>query len=164
MLEHLHNPAGIPARATGLLSANGSIIVSIPNIAHNSILTLWKTGSNTAASDCWTKPTRFFSKASLTKLVHQAGLQVHHERNARNVVENTEFKHSLADLPPEVARAMAKRDYADVYQFVWELKKARWAQPYESHRPRAGASDFFFAKNQRAFAHHNYGPLSGISH
>ncbi len=33
VLEHLHNPAGILARATGLLSANGSIIVSIPNIA-----------------------------------------------------------------------------------------------------------------------------------
>jgi glycosyltransferase involved in cell wall biosynthesis/2-polyprenyl-3-methyl-5-hydroxy-6-metoxy-1,4-benzoquinol methylase len=143
VLEHLHNPAEILARATGLLSANGSIIISIPNIAHNSILIeLWKNRFEYRSVGLLDEThLRFFSRTSLTKLVHQAGLQVYNEQNARNVVENTEFKHSLADLPPEVAQAMARRDYADVYQFVWELKPARWAERHESHPSQAGAGD-----------------------
>jgi glycosyltransferase involved in cell wall biosynthesis/2-polyprenyl-3-methyl-5-hydroxy-6-metoxy-1,4-benzoquinol methylase len=145
VLEHLHNPAQILARATGLLSANGSIIFSIPNIAHNSILIeLWKNRFEYRSTGLLDEThLHFFSQTSLTKLVRQTGLYVYNEHNARNVVENTEFKHSLADMPPEVASAMAKRDYADVYQFVWELKKARWAQPHESpllSRPQAGTS------------------------
>jgi glycosyltransferase involved in cell wall biosynthesis/2-polyprenyl-3-methyl-5-hydroxy-6-metoxy-1,4-benzoquinol methylase len=143
VLEHLHNPAEILARATGLLSATGSVIISVPNIAHNSILIeLWKNRFEYRSTGLLDKThLRFFSKTGLTKLVHQAGLQVCNERNARNVVENTEFNHSLADMPPEVARAMAKRDCADVYHFVWELRKARWARPHESHLSQAGTSD-----------------------
>jgi glycosyltransferase involved in cell wall biosynthesis/2-polyprenyl-3-methyl-5-hydroxy-6-metoxy-1,4-benzoquinol methylase len=141
VLEHLHNPAKTLAAAIGFLSDGGSILVSVPNIAHNSVLIeLWKNRFAYRSTGLLDEThLRFFSRTSLTKLVHQAGLLVYNERNARNVVENTEFKHSLTDLPPEVALAMARRDYADVYQFVWDLRKARRAEPHESHPPGTGA-------------------------
>jgi glycosyltransferase involved in cell wall biosynthesis/2-polyprenyl-3-methyl-5-hydroxy-6-metoxy-1,4-benzoquinol methylase len=143
VLEHLHNPSETLARAMGFLSAGGSIIISVPNIAHNSIIIeLWKNRFEYRSTGLLDEThLRFFSKTSLTKLVHQNGLYVYQAHNARSVVRKTEFKHSLAEMPPEVASAMAKRDGADVYQFVWELKPARWAQPRESHSSPAGAID-----------------------
>jgi len=140
VLEHLHNPAKTLAATNEFLRASGSIIISVPNLAHNSILIeLWKNRFEYRSTGLLDEThLRFFSKTSLLKLVHQAGLFVYNAHNARNVVENTEFNHSLADMPAEVARAMARRDDADVYQFVWELKKAHWAQPHASHPPRAG--------------------------
>jgi glycosyltransferase involved in cell wall biosynthesis/2-polyprenyl-3-methyl-5-hydroxy-6-metoxy-1,4-benzoquinol methylase len=161
VLEHLHNPGKTLAAAIGLLSDGGSIIVSVPNLAHNSVLIeLWNNRfeyRNTGLLDethlC------FFSKTSLAKLVHQAGFRVYNEHNTSCAVDNTEFKHSLADVPREVAKAMAKREHADIYQFVWELKKAGWRQTHESlllNRPHA-MSDSPRPKISVLLPNHNYG-------
>jgi glycosyltransferase involved in cell wall biosynthesis/2-polyprenyl-3-methyl-5-hydroxy-6-metoxy-1,4-benzoquinol methylase len=139
VLEHLHNPGETLVRAGGLLGSNGSILISVPNIAHNSIIIeLWKNRFEYRSTGLLDEThLRFFSQTSLTKLVQQTGLYVHNAHNARNLVEKTEFKHSLAEMPRQVAKAMAKRDLADVYQFIWELKKAPTFQPPENFQSKS---------------------------
>ncbi|MFT3869755.1 MAG: glycosyltransferase [Nibricoccus sp.] len=131
VLEHLHKPSEVLGKATKLMTEDGSIVVSVPNLCHNSILIeLWKNRFEYRSIGLLDEThLHFFSKVNLTKIVHQNGLHAHVAHYVRNMVENTEFNHSLAELPPEVAKAMAKREHADVYHLVWELKRAPWLKP-----------------------------------
>lgn len=124
VLEHLHQPELVLAEAKNLLNKDGSIWISIPNICHNSVLIdLWNNKFEYRETGLLDNThIRFFSYYSLKEMVERCGLTVITECNLKNVVENTEFKNSYADVRPEIVWALKKRDHAETYQFVWELK------------------------------------------
>ncbi len=124
VLEHLHYPNYVLRQSKRLLSPNGSIWISIPNVAHNSvIIDLWNNKFEYRETGLLDEThLRFFTEKSLRKMILSEGFSVEKEINLRNVVENTEFKNSYNDVPKEIIEALQQREFADVYQFVWNIK------------------------------------------
>jgi len=124
VLEHLYNPWLVLASVKDLLKDSGEILISVPNIGHNSVLIdlLNNKFEYREVGLMDNTHIRFFTYPSLTNLVLGAGLAINKEINAYNVVENTEFGNAYTDVPDEVADFLKQREYGDVYQFIWSLK------------------------------------------
>lgn len=124
VLEHLRYPDVVLNKTKKLLGNDGSIWISIPNVAHNSVLLdLWNnkfTYRNLGLLD--ETHIRFFTFYSLTEMINNVGLKINTAINLENAVENTEFHNSYDDVPPTVSLLMKRREYSEVYQFIWELK------------------------------------------
>ncbi len=125
VLEHLYNPWQVLEAATALLKEGGSILISIPNISHNSVIIDLINGKFNYRELGLLDSThiRFFTRESLLYMVQYAGLRVEKEMNTFCAVEHTEFKNNLTDVPEEVSKALQERPDGILYQFVWELKK-----------------------------------------
>jgi 2-polyprenyl-3-methyl-5-hydroxy-6-metoxy-1,4-benzoquinol methylase len=126
VLEHLRYPEVVLEKSKHLLSSKGSIWVSIPNVSHNAVLIdLWNDLFKYREVGLLDNThLRFFTAQSLGEMVFNCGLRVASAINLKNVVENTEFNNSYDDVPPTVALLLKRREYGEVYQFVWELKAA----------------------------------------
>lgn len=125
VLEHIRNPWLILKESINLLKKDGTILISVPNIGHNSVLIdLWNGKFNYRELGLLDNThIRFFTRESLEKMVSGAGLYLNKEMNTFCAVENTEFLNSLDDIPELVAKHLKKRLDGTLYQFVWELKK-----------------------------------------
>jgi 2-polyprenyl-3-methyl-5-hydroxy-6-metoxy-1,4-benzoquinol methylase len=124
VLEHLYNPKSVLQDSKLLLKPHGSIWISIPNIGHNSVLIdLWNNKFEYRSVGLLDDThIRFFTEPSLRKMVIDSGFRVSKEINLRNAVENTEFNNSFDDVPEEIVSSLKDREFADIYQFVWQLK------------------------------------------
>jgi len=124
VLEHLHDPKIVLKSVKDLLNNNGSVWVSIPNIAHNSVLIdLWNNKFEYRDIGLLDSThIKFFTEKSLRAMVEQIGFSVVNEINLRNQVGCTEFNNDYSDVPEEIVDALKNRQFADIYQFVWELK------------------------------------------
>jgi len=78
VLEHLRNPSAVLTRFAGLLSDSGTIVASIPNVRHYSIMNMLAEGLWTYQSQGLMDSThlRFFTKYEIGSLFDQAGLAV----------------------------------------------------------------------------------------
>ncbi len=124
VLEHLYSPETVLTKARTLLKNEGSILMSLPNIAHNAIImdlindkfTYRKTGllDNTHI--------RFFTKNTLEELITNSGLEIAFETASYAEPQNTEFRNNYADLDSSVALLLSGREFGEVYQFVFEAK------------------------------------------
>lgn len=125
VLEHLYNPWQVLKESVSLLKEDGSIFISIPNIAHNSvIIDLFNNKFEYRELGLLDNThIRFFTRESLLRMVNGAGLHVDREFNTSCAVEHTEFKNSLDDVPPPIKWTLEHRPDGIIYQFVWELKR-----------------------------------------
>jgi len=124
VLEHLRDPYTVLKKAATQLNDNGTILISIPNVSHNSII-VDLINNNFEYRELGLLDNthiRFFTRKSLLKMVDDAGLFVSKEMNTRCRMQNTEFKNSLNDVPVGVADYLKMRQDGNIYQFVWELK------------------------------------------
>lgn len=124
VLEHLHDPKRVLTSCKKLLSPNGSIWISIPNVAHNAILLDLLNDKFTYRDIGLLDIThiKFFTVNSLLQMVNECGLDLVTRIDLKNPVEHTEFANSYEDVPADVADFLKKRELGEVYQFVWELK------------------------------------------
>jgi SAM-dependent methyltransferase len=124
VLEHVRFSNNILEESKKILAKNGSVWISIPNIGHNSVLIdLWNNKFNyTDVGLLDNTHIKFFTEDSVKKIVDSCGFKIVSSFNLLNSVNCTEFNNSYDDVPPMVAHLMKKRDNAEVYQFVWELK------------------------------------------
>lgn len=127
VLEHLNNPWLALERAVELLKDDGKILISVPNISHNSvIIDLMNDKFNYRETGLLDNThIRFFTNSTLKKMVENANLMITKEMNTHCAVEHTEFRNNLNDVPGNVGRFLNKRLFGDVYQFVWELQKVK---------------------------------------
>lgn len=125
VLEHLYDPWKVLSSVKPLLKDEGSVLISIPNVAHNSVIIDLLNNKFEYREFGLLDNThiRFFTHKSLLEMVQRASFRVEKMLSARNAVENTEFKNSFSDVPPEVSKFLKKRSFGDMYQFVWILKK-----------------------------------------
>jgi GT2 family glycosyltransferase/2-polyprenyl-3-methyl-5-hydroxy-6-metoxy-1,4-benzoquinol methylase len=125
VLEHLHDPQKVLSRAVTHLADDGSILVSIPNIGHNSVLIDLLQGKFEYRDFGILDKThlKFFTHESLRNMVAVCGLSAVKEMNAINTVSGTEFGNSYDQVPSEVSKYLQSRKHGEVYQFVWELKR-----------------------------------------
>jgi len=124
VLEHLYNPWQVLESTKSLLKDDGSVLISIPNMGHNSIIIDLLNGKFEYRTIGLLDNThiRFFTRASLERMVTDAGFEIENCFDPRNAVECTEFGNSYSDVPEHVAKYLKERQDADVYQFVWALK------------------------------------------
>lgn len=123
VLEHLYDPWSVLSSVKDILNKNGSVLISVPNISHNSVLIDLLNNKfeyrETGLLD--NTHIRFFTRASLLNMVEKSGFKIKKVIDARNMVENTEFKNSFSDVPDGVANFLKNKEDGSVYQFVWSL-------------------------------------------
>ena len=124
VLEHLHDPAGVLINAKQVLKSDGSIWISIPNVAYNGIISDLINDKFTYRETGLLDDThlRFFTYHSLAKMIKKCGLKVVNEINLKNPIKYSEFKDAYTQVPSQIASFLRLRPYGEVYQFVWELK------------------------------------------
>lgn len=125
VLEHLYDPWAILLEVKYHLKDDGYILISVPNIGHNAVIIdlLNDKFDYREIGLLDNSHIRFFTEKSLKEMVEKVGLKVHKVMNAKNIVENTEFKNSYSDVPEDVANFLKNRPNGDIYQFVWSLSK-----------------------------------------
>jgi len=125
VLEHLKDPKIILSEAKKLLSSEGSILISIPNIAHNSIImNLIDDEFDYQEIGLLDKThIRFFTYKSLLSLFRNVGLEVQYETAVFLPPEKTEFNSSYEDQDIHVESVLRQRAHGEAYQFIFELKK-----------------------------------------
>ncbi|MDD2839245.1 MAG: glycoside hydrolase family 99-like domain-containing protein [Sulfuricurvum sp.] len=123
VLEHLYRPKNVLLTAKKYLKENGSILISIPNVAHASILIDLLHNNFTYRSVGLLDDThiRFFTKTTLNALVQESGLFIKYETSVNKHPETTEFHNSYNELPSEVASFLKHQPFSEAYQFILEL-------------------------------------------
>lgn len=130
VLEHLRNPERILKIVKKYLRESGSIIISIPNVAHSAILIdllqdkfIYK---DVGLLD--NTHIRLFTKTTLDVMIDECGLYKCYETDIAKEPEMTEFVNSYNELPLNVASYIKNKPYSTSYQFIMELK----TEPCES--------------------------------
>ena len=124
VLEHLYNPWQVLKCAKQYLKQNGSVIISMPNIAHNSII------FNLLKDDFPYAPwglldythIRFFTIYTFEKMIREAGLVVV-KRNA--TYRHFKLKESEEEIFDRLDFDIVKAHLlGNVFQFVYEIKQS----------------------------------------
>lgn len=125
VLEHLYNPEDVLMRVREFLKEDGKILISIPNIAHNSIvINLLKNEFNyheTGLLD--TTHLRFYTKKTFDELILRCGYFCSFADAILCPPERSEFQNSYQELPDEVANYLKTSPYGEVYQLLYEVQK-----------------------------------------
>ena len=123
VLEHLHDPKRVLEECRKHLAENGEIIVSIPNVAHNSILVGLCLGRFDYDSTGLLDRTHvhFFTYATFTELLKEAELTVYETQLIYSKVGNNEIANTYEDLPSSVSRYLRSRWEGSVYQYLFRI-------------------------------------------
>lgn len=126
VLEHLHNPEKVLKCAGELLKEDGSILVSIPNICHSDVLcNLYQNHFQyTELGLLDNTHIHFWGADDFVKFAADVGLQVRELDGVSVPFGKTEQNPNLLSLPIDLEVLLWNRPYGDVYQFLFELKKA----------------------------------------
>jgi len=120
VLEHLADPAAVLRRAIPVLAPGGSVVISIPNVAHGSIRLALLQGrwqyTETGLLD--RTHLRFFTLRALDELLAAAGLVAVDVRRTTADPLGVEVAIDEEDLPPGVVDWVRSRPEALTYQFV----------------------------------------------
>ena len=126
VLEHLRNPEEVLRRAVDLLREDGTIIASIPNVAHADIIINQLNGrwNYTPLGLLDNTHIHFWAEKNLDDLFRQAGLTVVEKDYTILPPFTTEQKSidKTEDLLSAI-HTLCHQPYADVYQFVYRAKK-----------------------------------------
>ncbi len=128
VLEHLKNPDLVLKKCNKILKDNGSILISVPNTAHNSIIINLINDefryTNVGLLD--NTHLRFFTYKSLKRLINQAGYETVNEKYVYSRVGENEIDCSYSDLDKNIAKFIRLREKGNIYQYVFEIKKAEF--------------------------------------
>lgn len=127
VLEHLRQPKNILAKSKLLLKQEGSILLSVPNMAHNSVLI------NLMKNElCYTDVglldnthIHFFTYNGLERMIKECDLYPSKRMGTYCEVGKNEIANSVNDVENISPEYWNGRPYGEVYQFVYELKKGR---------------------------------------
>lgn len=135
VLEHLHSPEKVLKCAGELLKDDGSILVSIPNIGHGDILcNLYQNHFRyTELGLLDNTHIHFWGANDFAQLAEETGFQIRELDGVSVPLGKTEQNPDLLSLPIDIEAMLWDRPYGDVYQFLFELKKAE--QTYGESEP-----------------------------
>lgn len=126
VLEHLRDPARAVRSAVRLLRPGGSVVLSVPNVAHGSVRLALLQGrwdySDTGLLD--RTHVSFFTHESLLAMLHAEGLVVTDLRATVFDALGTEVAVDGDALPGAVVDWVRHQPYAEVYQFVLSASRA----------------------------------------
>lgn len=125
VLEHLYNPWEVLKRVRPFLKEHGSVLISLPNIAHNAII------MNLLEGKFEYKPTglldnthiRFFTKNSIDSMIKECGYRVTDIDSVFIQPSSTEFEQSYLKFNKGTVASLAQNYYGHVYQFIYEISE-----------------------------------------
>jgi lipopolysaccharide biosynthesis protein/SAM-dependent methyltransferase len=127
VLEHLWDPWGVLEKSLSLLKDDGSVLLSVPNLAHNSVLiNLFDNKfeyTNVGLLD--KKHIRFFTHSSLVEMLEDYSLVPVVEDGTVYIPEKTELQTSFFDIPERI-EILEQKEYANIYQFVFKCVKKKY--------------------------------------
>lgn len=127
VLEHLRDPKSVLAKSKLLLKQEGSFLLSVPNMAHNSVLIdLMRNElcyTNVGLLD--NTHIHFFTYNSLERMLKECDLYPCRRMGTYCEVGKTEITNSVYDIAGISPEYWNTRQYGEVYQFVYEVKKGR---------------------------------------
>jgi O-antigen biosynthesis protein len=120
VLEHLKDPLPVLRGARKLLADGGSVVASIPNIAHGSVRLALLAGRFDYQPLGLLDSThiRFFTRSSVEDLFREAGMVPIDVRRTTAGFFDTPVPVSEAEFPPEVIDAVLADPESATYQFV----------------------------------------------
>ena len=123
VLEHLRNPKKVLSICKDYLKDTGSILISIPNIAHSSIIIDLLNDKFIYRDVGLLDDThiKLFTKTTLDNLISEIGLFTKYETSIKIEPEETEFHNFYEELPSSVASYIKNLPYSNSYQFIMEL-------------------------------------------
>ena len=135
ILEHLRDPEEILVQSKHLLKADGTILLSVPNLAHNSVLIDLLNNKFEYQSIGLLDNTHIhmFTKESLENMLRRAGLVVSGRYATYSRVGENEIVNSLEEVAGIDKSYWLSRPYGEVYQFVYSARKGREFLTQESN-------------------------------
>lgn len=130
VLEHLEHPEHVLLLLKELLSDDGKIVLSIPNVAHNAVI-LELLENKFPYSDLGLLDRthiHFFSYHTIMQMIQEAGFHISLIDSIQKAISDTEFSCSYKELPIEIEHYLRGRELGDVYQFLLVLEKERGEQ------------------------------------
>jgi len=120
VLEHLKETEKRLTECRSLLKKNGKLIISVPNIAHASVISSLLKGKFEYTDEGLLDRTHllFFTRKSIIALLEQSGFSVEKIEALQKLPEDTEFSDSLTDLPAEFQNLIFSEKDSLTYQFV----------------------------------------------
>lgn len=121
VLEHLSNPQEVLRKCKKVLNENGKILVSIPNIAHNSILIdLFNDKFCYDEVGLLDKThIHFFTYKTFETMIRNIGLYITKQVPIYSRVGWNEIHNTYHDVPHYVERELRKRKSGCIYQYVF---------------------------------------------
>ena len=125
VLEHLYYPEKVLNSVREFLKEDGSVLVSIPNIAHNAIiLGLLKNEFNYSPTGLLDDThIRFFTKKTFDSLIQKCGYSTAYESAIFIEPSNTEFHNEYEETTLEVSSLLKSLSCGEIYQLIYEVKK-----------------------------------------
>src|SRR5690606_1859405 len=129
VLEHLRDPLACLLRVRELLTDDGHLVVSVPNIAHSGVV------ASLLANDFSYRETglldrthiHFFTALTLGRMLAEAGFTVDTVETVDTGPWHPEFSHYWDRLPPPVRDWLARNPAGRAYQIVMRARPS--AQP-----------------------------------
>jgi O-antigen biosynthesis protein len=120
VLEHLRDPLPLLRQARAMVAPGGSVIISVPNVAHGDIRLNLLRGNfrYTEVGLLDDTHTRFFTRESLVDFVRDAGFTLVELRRTRLGLFRTEVGVRREDFDPAVVADLENDLEATTYQFV----------------------------------------------
>jgi len=120
VLEHMRDPLPVLRAARRLLAERGSVVASIPNVAHGSVRLALMAGRFDYQDLGLLDRThlRFFTRGSIDSLFRDAGMVAVDVRRTTAGFFDTPLPVVEAELPAEVVEAVVAAPESTTYQFV----------------------------------------------
>lgn len=120
VLEHLRDPMPVLRRARTLLAPGGSVVISVPNIAHGDVRLALLQGRfrYTKLGLLDETHTRFFTRENLDSFLRDAGFVAVDVRRTYAPLFTTEVGVKEDEVDPGVVAQLRRDPEAETYQFV----------------------------------------------
>ncbi|WP_168204839.1 glycosyltransferase [Noviherbaspirillum sp. UKPF54] len=124
VIEHLRDPLKCLAEMQRFLTPDGYIVISIPNVAHNGIISelLNEDFAYRRVGLLDETHIRFFAWKSLKKALLKTNLKIVDLSKTEIPAQNTEFKHAWENLPHWLAEILSTRPEGNVYQYILKVQ------------------------------------------
>lgn len=123
VLEHLTEAANVVREAAKLLKPTGQICLSVPNIAHNSVIIdmINNKFEYKATGIMDNTHVHFYTKDSLDLFVKECGLYIEKRFGTYTQVGLNEFDNSYENMPELFKEYLKSRKYGELYQLVYVI-------------------------------------------
>lgn len=125
VLEHLRSPELVLKKCQSYLKDQGSILCSVPNIAHSSVILSLLNDDFTYKDYGLLDRTHisFFTRRTFRTLCKECGYQVVFESAIKSEVGTNEITYDYSSVSDSLKNALRFRENGEAYQYVFCLKK-----------------------------------------
>ena len=125
VLEHLKMPGLVLKKCQLYLKEQGSVLCSVPNIAHSSII-LALLNDDFSYNDYGLLDRThmsFFTRTTFRTLCKECGYQVVYESAIKSEVGTNEIMYDYSSVPDNMKNELRLRKNGEAYQYIFDLKK-----------------------------------------